>query len=205
LLTQLANEVPKDPRTQLHSLFSSVPLLTTPIFFPAVISDSPALLKRISSPQEAPDVSLGTTPERQSQNATPVPSIQPLSTTNVPKTTVPPSLTKTSPKAIPTGPRKRKAIEAADPVETDDPIPSPTRRSSRAASKRSKVRASSPLRDHKPPSHSIQTISEIVTDPKDIAGKTLKTFKGSVNPFYTYLFPSCANFPISVRPLSRAS
>jgi hypothetical protein len=63
LLTQLANEVPKDPRTRLHSLSSSVSLLTIPIFFLAVISDSPALLKRISSPHEAPDVSLGTTPE----------------------------------------------------------------------------------------------------------------------------------------------
>jgi hypothetical protein len=140
--------------------------------------------------------------ERQSRNAMPVPPTHPSSTTNAPKTTVPPSPAKTSPKAIPTGPRKRKTIEAADPVETDDPIPSPTRRSSRAASKRPKVRASSPLRNHKPSSHPIQTISGIVTDPKDIAGKTLKTFKGSVHPFlHLFLFLPCTNFSISVRPL----
>jgi hypothetical protein len=125
LLTQLANEVPKDPRTRLHSLSSSVSLLTIPIFFLAVISDSPALLKRISSPQEAPDVSLGTTPERQSRNATPVPPTHPSSTTNVSNTTVPLSPAKTSPKAIPTGPRKRKAIETTDLVEDDNPIPTP--------------------------------------------------------------------------------
>jgi hypothetical protein len=204
LLTKLASEVPKDPRTWPHYLSLLVSLLSVPIFFLAVISDSPALLKRISSPQEAADVTLGTTPEHQSRNATPVPPIQPSSTTNVPNTTAPLSPTKTSPKAIPTGPRKRKAIEAADPVETDDPTPAPARRSSCTASKHPKVCTSSPLRDHKPPSHSIQTILGIVNDPKDIAGKALKTFKGSVRPFYTYFIPH-ANFPISVQSLSLAS
>jgi hypothetical protein len=100
-------------------------LLSGSVSFLAVISDSPALLKRISSPQEAADVSLGTTPEWQSRNAMPVPPIQPSSTANVPNTTVPLSPAKTSPKAIPTGPRKRKAIEAADPVEADNPITTP--------------------------------------------------------------------------------
>jgi hypothetical protein len=164
LLTQLANEVPTDPCTRLHSLSSSVCLLSVPIFFLAVISDSPALLKRISSPQEAPDISLGTTPERQSRNVTPVPPTHPSSASNIPKTTVSLSPAKTSPKAIPTGPRKRKAIEANGPVEADKPIPTPAHRSSHATSKHPKVRASSPLRDHKPPSHPIQTISGIVTD-----------------------------------------
>jgi hypothetical protein len=126
-----------------------------------------------------------------------VPPIQPSLTANVPNTTVPLSPAKTSPKAIPTGPRKQKAIEAIDPVEADDPIMTPTRHLSHVASKCPKVHMSSPLCNHKPPSHSIQTISGIVNDPKDIAGKTLKTFKGSVRPFYTYFFP-CANFPIPV-------
>jgi hypothetical protein len=65
------------------------------------------------------------TPEHQSQNSMPVPPNQPSLTANVPKTTVPLSPAKISPKAIPTGPQKWKAIEAADPVETNNPITTP--------------------------------------------------------------------------------
>jgi hypothetical protein len=114
-----------------------------------------------------------------------------LSTAIIPNTTISLSPAKTTPKALPTGPRKWKAIEAHDPVEADDPILTPARRSSCAASKCPKVHVSSPLRDHKPPLHSIQTILGIVNDPKDIAGKTLKTFKGSVRPFLHVFLSSC--------------
>jgi hypothetical protein len=204
LLTQLASEVPKDPRMWPHCLFPPVSLLSGPVSFLAVISDSPALLKRISSPQEAPDVSLGTTPEHQSRNATPVPPNQPSLTTNVPKTTVPLSPAKTSPKAIPTGPQKRKAIEAADPVKTNDPITTPAQRSSRTVSKCPKVRASSPLRDHNLPRILFKLSRGSSMIPKRLLAKPSRLSKAQCVPFYTYFFP-CANFPISVRPLSFTS